>query len=136
LGYQRFEDIPVWKDGVELAVRLVRITQTGRLNGVGDLKNQAERAAISISNNIAEGYERGTSEELISTALSQCKELTQSFPPTGLASNKRSRITSPIVWSQILISQKVAALHTLRLGAGVLVLVLAKLAMNSAGLLC
>ncbi len=48
------------------------------------------------------------------------KELTQSFPPTGLASNKRSRITSPIVWSQILISQKVAALHTLRLGAGVL----------------
>jgi four helix bundle protein len=65
VGFQRFEDLPVWNDAIELAVRLVRISQAGRLNGVGDLKSQLERAAISISNNIAEGYERGTSEELI-----------------------------------------------------------------------
>ena len=65
LRYQRFEDLPVWNDAIELAVRLLRISQTGRLNGLGDLKNQLERAAISISNNIAEGFERGTNQELV-----------------------------------------------------------------------
>ncbi len=63
--YQRFEDLPVWNDAIELAVRLLRISQAGRLNGIGDLKSQLERAAISISNNIAEGFERGTNQELI-----------------------------------------------------------------------
>ncbi|MBC7900392.1 MAG: four helix bundle protein [Saprospiraceae bacterium] len=33
--------------------------------GLGDTKNQLERAALSISNNIAEGFERGTTTELI-----------------------------------------------------------------------
>ena len=65
MGYRRFEEIPVWNDAIELFVRVVQMTQTGRLSGVGDLKNQLERAALSVSNNIAEGYERGTSEELI-----------------------------------------------------------------------
>jgi four helix bundle protein len=65
VGYRRFEDLPVWKDAIELAVRLLRISQAGRLTGVGDLKSQLERAVISISNNIAEGCERGTSQELI-----------------------------------------------------------------------
>jgi four helix bundle protein len=63
--YERFEDLPVWNDAIELAARLLRISQTGRLNGFGDLKNQLERASISISNNIAEGFERGTNQELI-----------------------------------------------------------------------
>jgi four helix bundle protein len=30
-----------------------------------DLRNQCERASVSISNNIAEGFERGTTKELI-----------------------------------------------------------------------
>jgi four helix bundle protein len=63
--YQRFEDLPVCNDAIELAARLLRISQTGRLNGFGDLKNQLERASISVSNNIAEGFERGTNQELI-----------------------------------------------------------------------
>ncbi len=65
MPYQRFEELPVWKDAIELAARILRISQTGRFKGIGDLKSQLERAAISVSNNIAEGYERGTSEELI-----------------------------------------------------------------------
>src|SRR5687767_5259203 len=33
--------------------------------GFGDTKNQLERATVSISNNIAEGFERGANTELI-----------------------------------------------------------------------
>jgi four helix bundle protein len=65
MKYQRFEDLPVWNDAIELPARLLLVSQAGRLNGVGDLKTQLERAAISISNNIAEGFERGTNNELI-----------------------------------------------------------------------
>ena len=64
--YERFEDLPVWKDAIDLAVRLLGLSQGGQLGGVGDLKSQIERACISISNNIAEGFERGTNEELLS----------------------------------------------------------------------
>jgi four helix bundle protein len=64
--YHRFEDLPVWNDAIGLAVRLLGLSQAGHLSGVGDLKSQLERVAISISNNIAEGFERGTNEELLS----------------------------------------------------------------------
>ncbi len=47
MAYQRFEELPVWKDAIELAARILRLSQTGRFKGVGDLKSQLERAAIS-----------------------------------------------------------------------------------------
>lgn len=55
--YERFEDLPVWNDAIGLAVRLLEVSEAGHLGGVGDLKSQLERAAISISNNIAEGFD-------------------------------------------------------------------------------
>jgi four helix bundle protein len=33
--------------------------------GQGDLANQKQRAGLSVSNNVAEGYERGSTQELI-----------------------------------------------------------------------
>jgi len=66
MRYQRFEELPVWNDAIELSYRLISLTQSGVCHGIGDLKTQLERATISISNNIAEGFERGTNDELIS----------------------------------------------------------------------
>ncbi len=37
----------------------------GAFGGHPGLRDQIERAVVSISNNIAEGHERGTSEELL-----------------------------------------------------------------------
>lgn len=44
-----------------------RLPLTGKLNfkGHSDLRNQMERCSVSSSNNIAEGFERGTTLELL-----------------------------------------------------------------------
>jgi four helix bundle protein len=63
--YKRFEDLPVWQAAMALAERVFRLTDDRRLRIKGDLANQLERAALSISNNIAEGFERGTTPELL-----------------------------------------------------------------------
>ncbi|MDQ3009274.1 MAG: four helix bundle protein [Acidobacteriota bacterium] len=65
MKYERFEDLPVWKAAIELAVQIFALTENETFRGKGDLRNQLERAAVSVSNNIAEGFERGTTPELL-----------------------------------------------------------------------
>jgi four helix bundle protein len=65
MTYERFEDLPVWKDAIALAVKIYALTEDDSFKGKYSLKDQIERAAVSISNNIAEGFERGTTQELI-----------------------------------------------------------------------
>ena len=65
MGYRRFEELPVWNDALELAVRTSRLTATGSLEEFAGLRDQLERAVVSISNNVAEGFERGTNDELL-----------------------------------------------------------------------
>jgi four helix bundle protein len=65
MKYRVFEELPVWQASVELALRVFAFSEKADFRGLGDLKNQLERASLSISNNIAEGFERGTTTELI-----------------------------------------------------------------------
>ncbi len=65
MKYKRFEELPVWNAAIELALAAYRLTETGCLKGYTSLREQLERAALSVSNNIAEGFERGTHDELI-----------------------------------------------------------------------
>jgi four helix bundle protein len=65
MQYKQFEDLPVWRKAVELALRIHGLGSSGCLKGYSGLRDQLERAALSISNNIAEGFERGTRDELI-----------------------------------------------------------------------
>ena len=60
MKYKRFEDLPVWNAAIELAVLVYTLTAKPEFKGHGSLKDQIERAAVSVSNNIAEGFERGT----------------------------------------------------------------------------
>ncbi len=66
MKYKQFEDLPVWRKAIDLAIRVHALSVSGGLKGYGGLRDQIERAALSISNNIAEGFERGTRDELIS----------------------------------------------------------------------
>jgi four helix bundle protein len=65
MKYQQFEELPVWNTAIKLAVRIFHLTSTGCVSRFSGFKNQIERCAVSISNNIAEGFERGTHEELL-----------------------------------------------------------------------
>jgi four helix bundle protein len=65
MKYRRFEDLPVWKDAIELAVRTFALTARPGFRRHSGTRNQLENAAVSISNNIAEGFERGTTNELL-----------------------------------------------------------------------
>ena len=65
MRYKRFEDLPVWNDAIELAVQVYALTSRPEFQGQWSLKDQIERAAVSVSNNIAEGFERGTNNELL-----------------------------------------------------------------------
>ncbi len=65
MRYQRFEDLPVWNTAIELAVQVYELTSKPQFTSRYSLKDQIERAAVSVSNNIAEGFERGTNKELL-----------------------------------------------------------------------
>lgn len=60
MKYERFEQLPVWKASIGLAVQTYSITETAAFKSRYSLRDQIERAAVSVSNNIAEGFERGT----------------------------------------------------------------------------
>lgn len=63
--YQRFEDLPVWKSAAELYDRVDDFIDRAPPRMRRSFRDQLERAALSVSNNIAEGFERGTTNELL-----------------------------------------------------------------------
>lgn len=65
MTYERFEDIPVWQTGIMLAEGVFELTGDRVFAGQGDVANQLQRAALSVPSNVAEGFERGTTQELI-----------------------------------------------------------------------
>ena len=65
MKYKSFEDLPVWQAAIELARRTYTLTEHQAFHGHAGLRDQLERAALSVSNNIAEGFERGSTNELL-----------------------------------------------------------------------
>jgi four helix bundle protein len=58
----RFEDLRVWQMAVERAAEVYELFAGCRDFG---FKDQIQRAAVSISSNIAEGFERGSNKEFL-----------------------------------------------------------------------
>src|SRR5688572_23155792 len=54
---QKFEELTIWRDAVSVGVDIYDLTSKGKLEKDFSSKDQLRRAAISISNNIAEGFE-------------------------------------------------------------------------------
>jgi len=62
MANDRFEDLIIWKKAVELAEDIFNSFKNCKQFS---LKNQVERAVISVSTNIAEGFEQGTNKQFI-----------------------------------------------------------------------
>ena len=65
MKYKSFEDLPVWQAAIELARHTYAVTENEAFRGHAGLRDQLERASLSVSNNIAEGFERGSTSELL-----------------------------------------------------------------------
>ncbi len=56
---QRFEDIEAWRQARELTRQVYSSTNTGTFARDFGLRDQIQRASVSVMSNIAEGFERG-----------------------------------------------------------------------------
>ena len=65
MTYKRFEDLPVWQAGMVIAEKVFDFGNDKAFAYQGDLSSQLLRAALSICNNIAEGFERGSTNDLL-----------------------------------------------------------------------
>ena len=65
MTYKRFEDLPVWNEAIRLAHGVFDLTENPKFRISFSLRDQVERSVMSISDNVAEGFERGTTNELL-----------------------------------------------------------------------
>jgi len=63
--YKIFEELPVWKNSRELTTQIYKLTENSKFRRDFCLVDQIRRCSISISSNIAEGFERGSKKEFI-----------------------------------------------------------------------
>lgn len=60
-----FEEIISWQAAIDLATEIYAITNEKTFQSDFDLSRQMRRAIVSVSSNIAEGFERQTQKEFI-----------------------------------------------------------------------
>jgi four helix bundle protein len=75
---ESFEDLIAWQRARELTRRIYELTRQGSFAKDFGLKDQIQRAAVSVMSNIAEGFERGGRAEFhqfLSTAKASCAEV-------------------------------------------------------------
>jgi four helix bundle protein len=65
MAYQDFKELRVWQEGKQLAIEVYKITGNARFSKDYGLRDQVQRAAVSIASNIAEGYERNSHKDFV-----------------------------------------------------------------------
>jgi four helix bundle protein len=65
MGYESFKELKVWQEAKELAIEIYKATNQGKLKTDFGLREQIQKAAVSIASNIAEGYERNSDKDFI-----------------------------------------------------------------------
>jgi four helix bundle protein len=75
---KQFEDLEAWKKARELGNAIYKVTSDGSFSRDFVLRDQIRRAVVSISSNIAEGFERsgdGEFNRFLAIAKGSCGEL-------------------------------------------------------------
>jgi four helix bundle protein len=80
---ERFEDLEVWQAGMNLCLTVYELTNSTEFSKDFALRDQVRKSAISVSSNIAEGFERDSNRQFLYflvIAKASCGELrTQLF---------------------------------------------------------
>lgn len=63
MSVDRFEDLIAWQKARELTRAIYRLAGSGLFSKDFSLRDQIQRASVSIMSNIAEGFERGGKAE-------------------------------------------------------------------------
>lgn len=63
--FRKFEDIDVWKKSRKVVYEIYTITSSDSLKKDFGLKDQIQRASVSIMSNIAEGFDSGSTKSFI-----------------------------------------------------------------------
>jgi len=75
---KNFEDLEIWKDARALTRGIYQLTRDPKFSKDFGLRDQIQRAAVSIMSNIAEGFERGGNQEFMQflyVAKASCGEV-------------------------------------------------------------
>ena len=75
---ERFEDLIAWQKARELTKQIYNVTAKKPFSSDFGLREQIQRATVSIMSNLAEGFERGSSSEFhqfIVIAKASCAEV-------------------------------------------------------------
>ncbi len=62
---ERFEDLKCWQEARVLVKEIYLLSEEGKLSKDYDTKSQIKRAALSVMNNIAEGFGKFSTKEFI-----------------------------------------------------------------------
>jgi four helix bundle protein len=65
MAIQRFEEMEVWQDSRVLSKKIYKISKNKDFRRDFGLRDQIQRASVSVMSNIAEGYERDSNREMI-----------------------------------------------------------------------
>ena len=63
--YESFEELPVWQNAREFVAEVYKSTRKTPFARDFGLRDQLQRAAVSVMNNIAEGFERRGQKEFV-----------------------------------------------------------------------
>lgn len=92
---KRFEDLEVWQYSIKIFMQVLELCKDTKLRREFGIKDQITRSALSVSSNIAEGFEYNNNKEFVrflKYAKGSCGELrSQMFAlnKVGLVDDKR-----------------------------------------------
>jgi four helix bundle protein len=78
MAVKQFEDLEIWQEARRLTQIIYRLTKAEKFSKDFSLRDQIQRATVSVMSNIAEGFERGGNQEFIQflyVAKASCGEV-------------------------------------------------------------
>ncbi|MCB9364897.1 MAG: four helix bundle protein [Flavobacteriales bacterium] len=109
---KQFEDLEIWQLAFQLSNDIYAVIKKTELETDYSLRNQIDRSSISISDNIAEGFERGGNKEFIhflTIAKASCGEVrSQLYKVHSRSYIDEDKLTN-LKEKSVLISKKIGA---------------------------